>query len=85
MGPENHRDGKHPDAMIKYFRAFLDDTQEAMHRMVICSSTRQLIKHKSHNNTYISDEQLHTTELCIYHGINVQVEGLDGACISQMC
>jgi len=24
-------------------------------------------------------------ELCIYHGIQVQVEGLEGECISQMC
>jgi hypothetical protein len=24
-------------------------------------------------------------ELCIYHGINVQVEGLEGELISQMC
>jgi len=24
-------------------------------------------------------------ELCIYHGIKVQVEGLDGECICQMC
>jgi hypothetical protein len=34
---------------------------------------------------YISDEQLHTMELCIYHGIKIQVEGLDGERISQMC
>jgi hypothetical protein len=34
---------------------------------------------------YISDEQLHTMELCIYYGINIQVEGLDGERISQMC
>jgi hypothetical protein len=34
---------------------------------------------------YISDEQLHAIELGIYHGINVQVESVDGECIYQMC
>jgi len=34
---------------------------------------------------YILDEQLHAMELCIYHGVKVQVEGLDGTCISLMC
>jgi hypothetical protein len=34
---------------------------------------------------YISDEQLHTMELCNDHGIKIQVEGLDGERISQMC
>jgi hypothetical protein len=27
MGPQNRRDGKHPDAMIKHFRALLGNTQ----------------------------------------------------------
>jgi len=85
MGPHSRRDGKHPDAMIKDFRALLDNTQDATHRVAICSGTREFIKHKSHNKTYISDEQLHAMELCIYHGIKVQVEGLDGERISQMC
>jgi len=85
MGPQNCRDGKHPDAMIKYFRALLDNTQDATHRAAMFSSTWELIKHKSHNKTYISDEQLHAMELCIYHGIKVQVEGLEGERISEMC
>jgi hypothetical protein len=85
MGPQNRRDGKHPDAMIKDFRALLDNTPDAMHRAAMYSGTREIIKHKSHNKTYISDEQLHAMELCIYHGIKVQVEGLDGKRISQMC
>jgi len=34
---------------------------------------------------YISDDQLHAMELCIYYGIKIQVEGLDGEKISQMC
>jgi hypothetical protein len=34
---------------------------------------------------YISDEQLHAMELCLYHGIKVSVEGLEGERISQMC
>jgi hypothetical protein len=85
MGPQNRRDGKHPDAMIKDFRALLVNTPDAIHRMAIYSATWEFIKHKSRNKTYISDEQLHAMELCIYHGIKVQVEGLDGEHISQMC
>jgi len=85
MEPQNRHDGKHPDAMIKDFRALLDNTQDATHRVAIYSGTREFIKHKSHNKTYISDEQLHAMEPCIYHGIKVQVEGLDGKHISQMC
>jgi len=84
-GPQNRHDGKHPHAMIKDFRALLDNTQDASHRVAIFSGTREFIKHKSRNKTYISDEQLHAMELCIHHGIQVQVEGLDGEHISQMC
>jgi hypothetical protein len=85
MGPQNLRDGKHPDAMIKDFRALLVNTQDATHCAAIYSGTRKFIKHKSRNKTYISDEQLHAMELCIYHGIKVQVEGSDGERISQIC
>jgi hypothetical protein len=85
MGPQNRRAGKHPDAMIKDFRALVDNTQDAMHLVAIYSSTREFIKHKSRNKRYISDDQLHAIELCISHGIKVQVEGLDGERISQKC
>jgi len=85
MGPQNRRDGMRPDTMIKDFRALLDNTQDATHRVTIYNGTREFLKHKSHNKTYISDEQLHAMELCIYHGIKVQVEGLDGERISQIC
>jgi len=85
MGPQNHRDGKHADSMIKDFRAFLDNTPDATYRMVIYSGTGQCIKNWSGRKTYISDEQLHAMELCIYHGIKVKVEDLDGERISQMC
>ena len=85
MGPQNHCDEKHPDAMIKDLSAFLDNTQDATHRAAIYSGKREFIKHKSRYKTYISDEQLHAMELCIYHGIKVQVEGLEGELISQMC
>jgi hypothetical protein len=85
MGPQNRRDGKHPDPMIKAFRALLDNTQDATHPVAIYSGTREFIKHKSRNKTYISDDQLHAMELCIYHCIKVQVEGLDGERISEMC
>jgi len=85
MGPRYPRDGKHPDAMIKDFRALLDNSQDATHRVAIYSGTREFIKPKSRNKTYIPDEQLQAMELCIYHGIKVPVEGLDGERISQMC
>jgi len=85
MGPQNGRDGKHPDAMIKDSNALLDNTQDATHPVAIYSGMREFIKDKSRNKTYISDEQLHALELCIYHRINVHVEGLDGECISQIC
>ena len=85
MGPQNRWDGKYPDAMIKDFRALLDHTQDATHRMVTYSGTRECIKHKSCNKTYTSDEQLHEMELSIYHGIHVQVQFWEGEHISQMC
>jgi len=85
MGPQNRRDGKHHDAMIKDFRALLGNTQDATHHVAIYSGTREFIKHKSRNKTYISDEQLHAKELRIYHGIKIQVKSLDGECIYQMC
>jgi len=85
MRPQNRRDGKHPDTMIKDFRALLDNTQDATHRAAIYRDTWEFIKHKSRNKTYISDEQLHAMEFCIYHGIKVQVEGLEGERTSQMC
>jgi hypothetical protein len=85
MRPQNRRDGKHPNAMIKHFRALLNNVQDATQCAAICSGTWEFIKNESRNKTYISDEQLHPMELCIYHGIKVQVEGLEGETISQMC
>ena len=58
MGPQNRHDGMHPDTMIKDFRALLNNTQDATHRVAIYSGTQEFIKHKSRNKTYISDEQL---------------------------
>jgi hypothetical protein len=86
MGHQNRRNGKHPDAMIIFLRAFLDNIPEAMHYVAIYSGTPGCIKHKSRNKMYISDDQPHSMELCINHGIKVQVEGLDGEpYISRMC
>jgi hypothetical protein len=85
MGPQNGHDGKHPDAMITDFRPLVDNTQNPTHRMAICSGTGEYIMHKCLNKTYISDEQLHAMELCIYHGLKVQVQGLDCERISQIC
>jgi len=85
MGPQNRRDGKHPDAMNKVCRALLDITEDAKHRVAIYRGTREFLKYKNRKKTYISDEQLHAMQLCIYHGINVEVEGLEGKRISEMC
>ena len=85
MGPQNCRDRKHLDARINNFNALVDNRQDATHRVAIYSGLWKWIKHKSHNETYISDEQLHPMELCIHHGNNIQIEGLDGEPISQMC
>jgi hypothetical protein len=85
MRPHNCRDGKHPDAMIKDCRALLDNTDDATHPVAIYSGSWEFIKHKSPNKMYTSDEQLHPMDLCIYLGIKVQVESLDGERISQMC
>ena len=70
---------------MKDFRALLNNTQDATHRAAIYSGMRGFVKRMSRNKRYISDEQLHAMELCIYHGIKVQVEGLEGQRISQMC
>jgi len=85
MGPQNCCDGKHPDGIIKDFRALLNNKRDTTHRPAIYCGTPACIKNKSRNKMYISDEQLHAMELCIYHGIQVQVEGLDSERISQMC
>jgi len=85
MGPQNRRDGKHPDTMIKDSRAFLENTRDTTYHMKMYNGTWEFIKHKSRKMTYISDEQLHALVLCIYHGMKVDVEGLEGEQISQMC
>jgi hypothetical protein len=85
MGPQNCHDGKHSDAMLNDFRALLDNIPDATHCMAIYSSTQEFIKHMCRNKAYISDEPLHAMEFCIYSGFQGQVEGFDGARISQMC
>jgi hypothetical protein len=84
MRPKTSRNGKHLDTMMKDFGSLLDNMQNATHRMTIYNSMLKFIKHKSCNKTYISDEQLHAIELCIYHGIKVQHKGLKDARISQI-
>jgi len=71
--------------MIKDLRALLDNTQDATHRPAIYSNTWYCIKYKRRNKMYISDKQMNAMELCIYHDIKVQVEGLEGETMSQMC
>jgi hypothetical protein len=85
MGPQNRRDRKHPDAIMKDFRALLDNMQDTTHCMTIYNGTRGFLEVKSLYKTHISEEQLHAMELCICHGSNVEVEGLDGKRISQIC
>jgi len=85
IGPQNRPDGKHPDAMIKDFRALLNNIQDVTHHVAIYSGMQGLIKHKSRKKTYQFDEQLQAIALCIYPGIEVEVEGVDGERISQMC
>jgi len=85
MGPQNRCHGKHPDAMIKDFIALLNNTQDTTHHVATYRGMEEFLKDKCRNKTYISDEQLHSMELCIFHCIEVQVEGLDGERISQMC
>ena len=43
------------------------------------------IMHITCSKTFMLDVQLHAMELCIYHDIKVQVEGLEGEGMSQMC
>jgi len=83
--PQNCRDGKHPDAMIKEFRALLDHTQDMIHRMAIYSGRRECIKHMSRNKMNISDIQLHAMELYMSDGIKVPIERCEGEPISEMC
>jgi hypothetical protein len=71
--------------MIEDFRALLDNSQDATHHVAIYSSTSEIIKHKNHSKTSISDKQVHAMELCIYDVIKILVEGLDGERITQMC
>jgi len=85
MGHQNRLDRNDPVTMIKDFRALRDNTQHATRHVALYSCTREFIKDKSRNTTYISDEQLQAMELCIFHGIKVQLEDLDGERISQMC
>jgi len=53
MGPQIRRDGKHPDTMIKDFRALLDNMPDVTHRVAIYNGTWEFIKHKSHHKEYI--------------------------------
>jgi hypothetical protein len=85
MGPQNRRDGKHPDAMIEACRALLDNTQKATHHMRKYNGSREFLKQNSHKKSYISDEQQHAMQLSIYDGTKVTVEGLEGKHITQKC
>jgi len=53
--------------------------------VTIYNGMREFMKHNSQKKMYILDEQQHAMDLCIYDGIMIQVAGLEGECISQMC
>jgi hypothetical protein len=85
MGLQNRHDGKHPDTMIKNFRELLNNMQDAMHCMAVYSGMWEMLKNQSHVKTYMFSEQLHSTELRVYHAINVQVDHLEGECRFLIC
>jgi hypothetical protein len=70
MRCENRRPGKHPDGKIKDRGALPNNMQDPTHRAAIYSGTREFIKHRSRNKTYISNEQLQAMGLGIDRGIN---------------
>jgi hypothetical protein len=84
MGLQLCHDGTHPETMITDFRRLLDTKHDAMHQVAIYSGRKEFIKYKHRNMTYISDEQWHTMELCNFHGIMVEVDGLEGEHILQL-
>jgi hypothetical protein len=65
ISPQNRHDGKHPNGTIKNVTVLLNNTQDPTHRMAMYSGTREFIKYKSRNKTYIGDEQLLSMELWI--------------------
>jgi hypothetical protein len=77
-GHQNSLDGKHPNAMIKDFRALLNHTHDTTHCIAIFPGTWVFIKHMSHKKWNIPDEQLQAMEHCMYHGIKVHIEDLEG-------
>jgi hypothetical protein len=64
--------------MIKDFRALLNHTHDTTHCIAIFHSTWVFIKHMSHKKRNIPDEQLQAMEHCMYHGIKVHIEDLEG-------
>jgi hypothetical protein len=86
MGPWNHDDdGKHSYSGIKDLRALRDNERDPTHHAAIYCGMPEFILCKSGNRMYISDKQLYAMDLCIYHGLKLQLGGLEGEPISQMC
>jgi len=73
LWPQNHRNGKHSDAMIKDFGAYLDNTQDATHLVAIYIGMQEFIKNRSFDMMYILDEQLRAMEFCIYNGMRFKL------------
>jgi hypothetical protein len=84
MGPQTFQDWKHPNAVMKVFGGLLVDLHDLMYYGALYKGTWEFIKHKSHNMMYILDEQRHPKELCINHGIKIQVDDWEGKGIPLM-
>jgi len=53
MGPQTCLGGKHPDAIIKDFRALLTNMQDGTHHAALYSDTREFIQDTSRNKSYV--------------------------------
>jgi len=71
--------------MFKDFTALLDNMQDAIHRVPIYTDTWVFIRYQSHNNIYISDEQLHAIKHSICHVTQVHIEGFEAEHRSEIC
>jgi hypothetical protein len=85
IGPQAQKGKDDGDALIKDFGALLDSTEDPSQREALYNGVREIIKQRSSNGTYLSDDQLLAVELCVYHGVKVEVEDLNGDRQFQIC
>jgi len=55
--------------------------KNATHRIALDPGRPEFLKHLSLTKTYLWDEQLQALELCIQHGMKVQIDSLEGELI----